>query len=171
MHTNPHPDEHERAGRAAALKERIYLTFASLAVVIALTTHGHAEAGPAARTLAVTVFGLLLSMFVADVVSHIVVHETFPTRAEFGHMVRTTFGAVGAVTVPFVLLAIAHFTDWDAVSALKWSAGWLLVSLVGIGFLAVRKLELTFLQKLIVLGAEAGLGFIVISLQILAHGG
>lgn len=166
-----HPTTDEREGRAAALKERIYLTFASLAVVIALTTHGHAEAGPAARTLAVTVFGLLLSMFVADVVSHIVVHETFPTRGEFRHMVVVTFGAVGAVIVPFALLGVAHITDWDAESALKWSAAWLILSLVGIGFLAVRRLEITLPQKLVVLGAEAGLGFLVIALQILAHGG
>jgi len=171
MQVDPHPSEPEREARAAALKERIYLTFASLAVVIALTTHGHAVAADAMLTLAVTTLGLLLSMFVADVVSHIVVHESFPARGEFRHMVQVTFGAAVAVVVPFALLAIAHFTDWNAESALKWSAGWLIVSLVGIGFLAVRKLEITLMQKLFVLGIEASLGVVVIGLQILAHGG
>lgn len=167
MNARTAPDRHERA---AQLKERIYLTFAALAVVLTLGSHGHVEAGEALRTLAVTVLGTLLAVFAADVISHLVVHERFMTGAESRHAVVTTFGALGAVALPFIFLAAAAWEWWSTEAALDWSVFSLVAALIAIGFLAVRKIRLSWQKRLLVLGGEAVLALLVIGLQVLAHG-
>ena len=167
MNARISPDRQERA---AQLKERIYLTFAALAVVLTLGSHGDAEAGEALRTLAVTVLGTLLAVFAADVISHLVVHERFMTSAEFRHAVVTTFGALGAVTLPFLFLVAAAWEWWGTETALDWSAISLVAALIAIAFLAVRKIPLSWQKRLLVLSGEAVLALIVIGLQVLAHG-
>lgn len=163
-------DDAERAARAAHLKERIYLTFAALAVVITLSTHGHVTAGEAATTLIVTVMGTLLAVFTADLISHLVVHERLFTRPELSHALASSFGALSTVVLPFIFLGFAGLGAWETDAALRASAIALLVSLIVIGWIAVRRMPLTFLQRLIALGAEAALGLAVIGLQVLAHG-
>ncbi|SDS60389.1 hypothetical protein [Jiangella sp. DSM 45060] len=90
--------------RADILKERIYITFTALAVVLALRAHA-VSAGEAALSLAVVVLGTVLAVLVADVVSHIAVHESLPLRAELRHMARVSFGALGALVLPAVFIA------------------------------------------------------------------
>ena len=46
----------------------------------------------------------------------------------------------------------------------------LIVSLVAIGYLAVRRVRLPLGQRMIVLFAEFGLGIAVVLLELLAHG-
>lgn len=161
--------ENGRRERAERLKERIYLTFAALAVVLALSTH-HAEAAEALRTLAVTVLGTLLAVFTADLVSHIVIHERIMTSQELRHALGTSFGAIGAVALPVVFLVIAAMGGWSTEAALRASAVALVLSLVVFGYLAVRRIALSWWQRLIALGAEAVLGLAVVGLQVLAHG-
>src|SRR5690349_4688826 len=91
------PPEH----RAEVLKERIYITFPALAVVLALSSHAEdLHAGGAARTLLIAVVGTLLAVFVADLVAHITVHASLPDRAELGHMVSVSTRALGVVVAP-----------------------------------------------------------------------
>jgi len=163
-------DEAERSARADHLKERIYLTFAALAVVITLSTHGHVSAGEAATTLIVTVMGTLLAVFTADVISHIVVHGRLFTRPELRHAIGSSFGALSTVALPFVFLGFAALGVWEVGSALRASAIALLVSLIVIGWVAVRRIPLAWYQRIVALGAEAVLGLAVIGLQVLAHG-
>jgi hypothetical protein len=163
-------DEAERSARAAHLKERIYLTFAALAVVITLSTHGHVTAGEAATTLIVTVMGTLLAVFTADLISHIVAHGRLFTPPELRHAVGASFGALSTVALPFMFLGFAALGSWHVESALRASAIALLVSLVVIGWVAVRRIPLTWYQRIVALGAEAVLGLAVIGLQVLAHG-
>ncbi|UOR01470.1 hypothetical protein MUN77_15280 [Leucobacter allii] len=160
----------ERAERAALLKERIYLTFAALAVVLTLGSHGHVEPGDAVVTLLVTVFGTLSAVFTADLISHIVAHGRLMTAAELRHAAVTTFGALGAVALPFVFLGISALGTWPVEHALRAAAAALVASLVAIGWIAVRRIPLSWWQRLVALGAEAALGLGVIALQLLAHG-
>lgn len=166
----PEIDAAERAARAAHLKERIYLTFAALAVVITLSTHAHVEAGEAAITLLVTVLGTLLAVFTADLISHLVVHERTFTTQELQYAVGTSFGALGSVVLPFTFLGLAGLDVWSTDAALYAAAVALLVSLIVFGWIAVRRIPLTWFQRLVALGAEAALGLAVIGLQVLAHG-
>ncbi|MFE4834555.1 hypothetical protein ACFRAU_07715 [Arthrobacter sp. NPDC056691] len=157
--------------RAEALKERVYVTFTGLAVVLALASHSEALApGAAATTLAITVVGTLLAVFVADLVSHLAVHAKTPTRSELSHMARVSFGAFGAIVFPLIFIAVAALGRWSIETALRASTLALIVSLVLIGYLAVRRVKMAWWQRLIALGAECVLGAAVVGLELLAHG-
>lgn len=157
--------------RADHLKERIYVTFAALAVTISLLSHGHVTAIGAITTLGVTVLGTLLAVFTADVVSHLLVHQRMLTRGEFGHAAAVSASALSAIVLPMAFLVVAHFGAWTPEQALRSSTAALLLALIGFGWLAVRRVSLPWWQRILVLGAEAVLGLAVVGLQILAHGG
>jgi uncharacterized membrane protein len=160
----------EREQRAEQLRERIYITFAALAVVIALDNHG-VGAAEALGTLVVTVLGTLLAVFVADVISHIVVQERMLTRPEMRHAVITSFGALTAVILPAVFLILAIVGVWSTDAALRVSSIALVAALVVIGYTAIRRIRVTWWKRLLALGAEALLGLVVVGLQVLAKGG
>ncbi|MBO3662343.1 hypothetical protein [Microbacterium stercoris] len=163
-------NDDDRQLRADRLKERIYVTFAALAVTVTLLAHGHVSALEAIITLSVTVLGTLFAVFTSDVVSHLVVHQRLLRRDELRHATATTFSAVGAVVLPLAFLGAAALGLWRTETALTAGAVALLVALVGIGYLAARRVPLVWWQRLLVLGAEAALGLIVIVLQLAAHG-
>jgi len=157
--------------RAEVLKERIYITFTSLAVVLAMGSHAEElSAGSAVRTLLIAVVGTLLAVFVADFIAHIAVHTTTPDRAELRHMVAVSTRALGVIVVPLLFLGLAALGRWQVTTALRASIIALTISLVAIGYLAVRRVRLPLRQRLIVLFAEFGLGVVVVLLEVLAHG-
>jgi hypothetical protein len=169
------PDEPAAATaehRAEALKERVYVTFTSLAVVLAMQSHSgeHLSAAQAASTLAITVVGTVLAVFVADVVSHLAVHAAVPTGAHLRRMAGVSFGAFGAVVLPLVFIAFAALDIWGVDAALRASTIALTVTLIAIGFLAVRRVRMAWWQKLIALGAEFAVGAAVVGLELVAHG-
>ena len=157
--------------RAEVLKERIYITFTSLAVVLALSSHAdELTAGEAAVTLLIAVAGTLLAVFVADLVAHIAVHTALPDRAELAHMISVSTRALAVIVLPMIFVGLAGFGVWEVAAALRASTIALIVSLVGIGYLAVRRVRLPLGQRLIVLFAEFALGIAVVLLELLAHG-
>lgn len=147
------------------------MTFTGLAVVLALQSHAETlSAGEAASTLAITVVGTLLAVFVADLVSHLAVHAKTPTRSELSHMARTSFGAFGAIVLPLIFIAVAALGRWSVEASLRASTIALITALVLIGYLAVRRVKMAWWKKLIALGAEFLLGLAVVGLELLAHG-
>ena len=157
--------------RAARLKERVYITFTSLAVVLALSSHAEGlTARRAVTTLLIAVTGTLLAVFVADFVSHVAVHQVMPTGPELRRMVGVSAGALGVLPLPLIFLALAGAGRWSVAAGLRASTIALLGSLVVIGYLAVRRVRMPVWQRLVVLGAEAALGTAVIALELLAHG-
>ncbi|WP_345800348.1 hypothetical protein AAIB33_12830 [Microbacterium sp. AZCO] len=165
----PDADFAARSRRADHLKERIYLTFAALAVLLAINLHGHPEPVDALVTLLVTVFGTLLAVFVADVISFVVAHERAMDADERGHAVFASFGTLSAVTVPVILLLLAALGVMQIDTAIRASIIVLVATLVVIGWVAVRKVPLKWWQRLIALGAEAALALGVVALQLAAH--
>jgi hypothetical protein len=164
----PQPTPQERADR---LKERVYVTFAALAVVMTLRSHGDVSAGTAATTLLITVGGTLLAVLLADVVSHLAVHGALPTAPEARHMVAVCTGALGVLVLPMVFLGVAGTGSWPVDRALGASTIALVVSLGVVARIAVRRIAVPRWQKLLVLVAVVALGFAVVALELLAHGG
>ncbi len=158
--------------RAEALKERVYVTFTALAVVLALQSPSEEglHVGEAVRTLAITVVGTVLAVFVADLVSHLAVHASTPTRTELTRMAAVSFGALGAVVLPVLFLGVAALDVWSLDTALVAATATLVLSLVLIGYLAIRRVPMTWWQRLVALGAESALGLAVVGLELLAHG-
>lgn len=169
--TRPEVSEDDRELRAGQLKERVYVTFTSLAVVLAMRSHANETTpGEAATTLAITVVGTLLAVFVADFVSHIAVHEAIPDAGQLRHMFGVTASALGVLPLPMIFIGLAAIGWWTVDGALLAASIALIVSLVAVGFLAVRRVRLPLVQRLIVLLAEAVLGIAVVGLELLAHG-
>ena len=162
--------DERRAQRAEQLKERVYITFTALAVVLALRADvDHTTAGHAAGTLTVAVIGTLLAVFVADVVAHITVHQALPTRPELLHMVVVVLGAAETLVIPLGIIGFAALGVLSIDAALTASVVVLVVTLVAVGYLAVRRLKLPWGQRLLVLLAEFALGLAVVGLELLAH--
>lgn len=157
--------------QAEHLKERIYVTFTALAVVLALRSHvEEVTAASAASTLVISVVGILLAVLTSDFVAHLVVRARIPSRAEFAHMVRVCVGAFGAVVLPLVFVLLAQAVVWRVEAALRASTIALLVALGVVAFLAVRRVQIPGWQKVLVLAAEVALGAGVVGLEVLAHG-
>lgn len=164
------PGSAEAEERAENLKERIYVTFTALAVVLALSSHPEETTPRAAGlTLLVTVLGTLLAVFTADFVSHLVVHAQLPSRTELGHMVRVSVGALTTVVLPLVFVVLAALEIWTLEVALRASAFTLVATLGVAGFLAVRRVPVSPGKKLAVLAAEVVLGALVVALELLVH--
>jgi hypothetical protein len=161
---------HDREEHADQLKERIYVSFTALVVLVASAVHGEVDAVDALVTLLLTVLGTLLAIFVADLVSHTAVHERLMSAAELGRAVRVSFGALGAVTLPVIFLAIAASGRWQPETAIRASTIALVVSLVVIGRVAIRRANLTWWRQLVALGAAGALGLAVVAIELLAHG-
>ncbi|WP_347349937.1 hypothetical protein [Intrasporangium sp.] len=155
--------------RAKRLRESIYLVFAALSVSVAVRAHGQVDPAQAMTTLGVTLAGTVLAVFTSDVIAHLVTHERMISLVELGHTVYSTFGALSAVVLPFVFLTIAALTGWDADAALLASTIAMAASLVILAATAVRRVPLTWWQRVIALGTEGVLGLLVIGLQVVAH--
>ncbi len=164
----PDPEQAER--RAERLKERIYVTFAALATTLALQADvDHLGAGEAALTLTLAVAGTLLAVLVADLVSHVVVHEALPDASESRHMLAVVAGALPVLVLPLAFLGLSGLGVLPLAAAIGAALAVLVATLVVVGFLAVRRVRLPFGQRLLVLLAEAGLGLAVVGLEVLAH--
>jgi hypothetical protein len=156
--------------RAASLKERVYIIFTSLAVVLAL--RGHADEttpAAAAATLSIVVIGSLLGILVADLLSHLTVHSKLPSGEELHHMITVGVDGLGVLVAPLLLLAAAGLGFMSTAAALGWAVGVLVVSLAVVGFLAIRRLEIPLRHKAAIMLAEVVLSLLVIGLELVAH--
>ncbi|RKR30365.1 hypothetical protein C8D78_0690 [Arthrobacter oryzae] len=156
--------------RAASLKERVYIIFTSLAVVLALRSHAD-ETSPAAAaaTLSIVVIGSLLGIFVADLLSHLTVHSKLPTGEELHRMIAISAEGLGVLVTPLLLLAAAGLGLLSTAAALAWAIVVLVASLAIVGFLAIRRLEIPLHHKAAIMFAEVVLSLLVIGLELLAH--
>ncbi|KZE90605.1 hypothetical protein [Microbacterium sp. TNHR37B] len=163
-------ESESRAHRASVLKERIYVSFTTLAVVIALRAHDdHPSASVALGTLAVTVIATVVAVYVADVLSHMVVHEGLPHSAEHRRIVTSTLGAATVSLPPLISLALAALGLYSAAAGLVAAMVLTIATLAAVGVLAVRKLALPRGQRIAILVGEVALATVVIALELLAH--
>ena len=115
------------------------------------------------------VVGTLLAVFVADYVGNITVHEALPSRTELRHMTVVVLGAAETLVIPLLIIGLAALHVLTLEVALTACMVVLIVTLVAVGFLAVRRLKLPLLQRLLVLLAESVLSLLVVGLELLAH--
>lgn len=165
-----HPDRPTEE-QAEALKERVYATFTGLAIV--LVQHANVEHVTAARatlTLLVGIVAITAAGFVAEVISHLAVHQAFPDGSELGRMARVSGSAIASAGVPLILLALAVFGVLELERALRAASIVYLVTLGLIGWVAVRRTRVAWWKQLTALGILVALGAGVILLQQLAHG-
>lgn len=152
------------------MRERIYVTFTAIAVLMAMSGHGsRLDPGTVLATLLITVIGVLLAGFTADIVSHMLVHRALPPWREFGHMLAVSIRALGAVVIPAVLLVLAIAQMLEVSIAVRVSIVALLVALGIVVWIAVRRARLVWWKSVVVLAVVVGLGVLVVLLEVLAH--
>jgi hypothetical protein len=153
------------------LKERIYVTFIGLAVLLALNTHpDDTSAGAVAGSLVIAAVGAGLAGLVSDVIAHLAVHGTMPEAADLRHLVRVAFGALGTIVVPVVvlLLSVAGLVPLELALGI---ATWVMALTLGaVGYVAVFRSSLAWWKKLAVFVALVVFGLLAIGVQLLAHG-
>lgn len=150
-------------------KERVYATFTGLAIVLVVSASDHADADHAFFALVLGVVGITAAGFVSDIVSHLAVHQEFPGGAEFALLGRIAGGALGTVLVPAILVGLAWIGVLQLDTSLRIASIVYIATLGVIGWLAVGRARLSWLQKLLALTILLALGLLVIALQTLAH--
>lgn len=164
-------DEKEKHVFAERLRERVYVTFAALAVILTLQAHAHGlTAGTAAGSLTITAVGTVAAAWLAELIAHLAAQGQFPDRAKVRAMTATSRGALLTIVVPLLALAAAARGWWEVTAALRVGVGALIVSLVLIAWLGVRRTKLAWPARILALGVLAALAVGVVALKILAHG-
>lgn len=163
--SNDHSAEHV----ADRLKERIYVAFTALAVVLALRAHGETST-ESLLTLVIATVGTLLAVMLADWISHIAVRAGIPTRHEAWKMAQIAGSGSASVVLPVAFLTLASADVWSLDVALNASVVAIVGSLVVIGAIATRRLRLPLWQRTLVWFAEFALGIVVVGLEVAAHG-
>jgi hypothetical protein len=162
--------EDERREAGDRLRERIYVTFTALAILMALNAHGeHLDSPTVLWTLVISVVGVLLAGLASDLVSHMIVHNTLPTAREFRHMLAVASRALTVIVVPVLVLAAAWLGWMPARTAVVIAITALIASLAVIARIAVSRTGLAWWQQLIVLTGIVALGVLVVFLEQLAH--
>lgn len=156
--------------RAQKLRERVYVTFTALAVIMALDAHSeHLEPKTAVLTLFVSVVGILLAGFGADLVAHTVVHSAPPGRAELRHLLGVATGGLAAVATPLLLLCLAWAGVMPVQAALT-AGRWVLVVTMGIlAYIALRTVKIPMLQRLLLIVVLVAIGVGAVALELFAH--
>ncbi|MFW0794371.1 hypothetical protein AAFP30_11210 [Gordonia sp. CPCC 205515] len=155
----------------AYLKERVYVAFTGLAIVLVLyNAPGHQDGAHAFAVLLSGLLGVAVAAFASDVIAHLAVHRHFPHGSELRHLLRSTLGALSTAVVPLILIALAWADVLDLSTALILSA-YLYIAILGtVGWLAVRRSHLSGGQKLAAFAMLVALALVVLLIQIFAHG-
>ncbi|PUB32075.1 hypothetical protein C8K30_101595 [Promicromonospora sp. AC04] len=161
----------EREHFAEQLRERVYVSFAALAVILTLLTHAEGlTAGTAAGSVAITAVGTVAAAWLAELIAHLAAHGGFPDRTRLGTMTRTSADALLTLVLPLLALAAAGLGWWEVTTALRVGVGALIVSLVLITWLGIRRTKLPWPARILALGVLAALAVGVVALKLLAHG-
>jgi hypothetical protein len=92
-----------------------------------------------------------------------------PDTAERRRMAQVSLGAFSVATPSLLLIAGAGLGWWETQTALNWGIGTLVVSLVLIGWLGLRRAQITTVQRLVTMAALVVVGIVVVGLKLLAH--
>lgn len=153
------------------LKERIYVTFIGLAVLLALSSHeGEPDALGAVTSLVIAAVGAGLAGLISEIVAHLAVKGNLPDGPETRFLVRVSAGALATVILPVGILLAAVFHLIDAQLALTISVWVMAITLGAIGYIAVFRATLRWYTKLAVFGGLLMFGLVVVLVQLLAHG-
>ncbi|MCJ1703781.1 MULTISPECIES: hypothetical protein [unclassified Rathayibacter] len=164
------PTHTSRSSASEALKERIYVTFTALVVTVSSARDvDHASVRSAAVTLAVTVFGTLLAVFVADLTASMMTRGVLPRGAEIRHMLSVSFGSLRVIIAPVLILCVSASGALALPEALRLTAIVLVATLIVITLLAVLRVKAALGTKLLVLTGVGALSAAVLIVELSLH--
>ncbi|MFT4122351.1 MAG: hypothetical protein QM635_00805 [Microbacteriaceae bacterium] len=156
--------------RGRALKEQVYASFTGLAIVTVFALDAdHTTTFDALLALFAGIVGITIAGFVAEVLSHLVVHRALPTPAEVRTMARIAGTAIASASVALITLGAAWLGLFSLGIALQVSVGIYLLTLGVIALVAAYRTGLPWRHQLIAFCGLVGLGAIVVPVLVLAH--
>ena len=161
--------EEQRRQAGDRLRERIYVTFTALAILMAMNGHGELDSPTVLWTLVVSVVGVLLAGLASDLVSHMIVHSNLPSVREFRHMAAVSSRALGVLVVPVIAVALAVFDVIEDRTAMTIAIVALIVSLAVIARIAVARSGISGWRQFAALAVLVALGVLVVFLEALVH--
>ena len=169
IHLPADASEEQRRQAGDRLRERIYVTFTALAILMAMNGHGELDSPTVLWTLVISVVGVLLAGLASDLVSHMIVHSTLPSAKEFRHMLAVTSRALGVLVVPLIAVGLAVFDVIPDRTGMTIAIVALIVSLAVIARIAVARTGLSGWRQLGALLVIVALGVLVVFLEALVH--
>ncbi|MGO4301135.1 hypothetical protein [Leifsonia sp. RAF41] len=169
IHLPADATEEQRRQAGDRLRERIYVTFTALAILMAMNGHGELDSPTVLWTLVISVVGVLLAGLASDLVSHMIVHSTLPAANEFGHMLAVSSRALGVLVVPLISVGLAVFDVIPDRTGMTIAIVALIVSLAVIARIAVARTGLSGWRQLAALLVIVALGVLVVFLEALVH--
>lgn len=130
---------------------------------------GAVEALPSIATIALTAFGTVLTVFVADVIAHMTAYNALPSKSVVTHMAQVGFGALTVVIAPILMLALSLAGVLELTTALAVGSRILIITLGVVTFIAVRRLRVPGWQKLLALVTTVALGLLVLVVELAIH--
>ncbi|MFB2597533.1 hypothetical protein ACEXQE_07065 [Herbiconiux sp. P17] len=165
-HATPDPEEVR-----PRIRERVYITFTGLAVLLAFGAHAeNADGWTIASALLIGVVGAVLAGFFADVIAGLAVGGRAPRARAMAGYIGVSTSALSTAVVPLAFLAAAGFGWIDVATALVFAIGTMALGLAVIAFAAVARAELPWWAKLAVFVGELLFAAVVIVVKLLAHG-
>ncbi|GEE02935.1 hypothetical protein nbrc107696_33810 [Gordonia spumicola] len=155
------------------LKERVYVAFTGLAIVLAMSfgESDHRSSQYAFTALLLGVVGVTSAASASDVIAHLAVHKEFPDRHELFVITKTTLGALSSAVVPAALIGLSWLGVFSIDTALLLAGLTFVVALGVVVWLAVRNADITGEQQLAALAIILGIGLLVLAAQVLAKAG
>lgn len=170
---SPHRRARPRPDRAEAgpkLRERVYITFTGIAVLLTFSAHpGEAEAWTITLALVIGVLGAVPAGFAADVISALAVDGTFPRGSRMAHVLGVSATGLSTAVVPVLFLVAAGIGLIEVATALLFAVGTMALGLAVVAYAAVARAELPWWAKLAVFVGELLLVGVVIAVKLLAH--
>lgn len=169
IHLPADATEEQRRQAGDRLRERIYVTFTALAILMAMNGHGELDSPTVLWTLIISVVGVLLAGLASDLVSHMIVHSTLPSAKEFRHMLAVSSRALGVLVVPLIAVGLAVFDVIADSTGMTVAIVALIASLAVIARIAVARTGLSGWRQLAALLVIVALGVLVVFLEALVH--
>jgi hypothetical protein len=153
------------------VRERVYVTFTGLAVLLAFGVNAEAADGwTIASALLIGVVGAVLAGFFADVIAELAVGGRAPRAKAMAGYIGVSTSALATAVVPLAFLAAAGLGWIEVSTALVFAIGTMALGLAVIAFAAVARAELPWWAKLAVFVGELLFAAVVIVVKLLAHG-
>ena len=168
-HLPPDASAEQRRQAGDRLRERIYVTFTALAILLAMNGHGELDSPGVLWTLVISVVGVLLAGLASDLVAHMIAHSELPSVTEFRHMVAVSSRALGVLVVPVIFVGLAVFDVIDDRTGLTVAIAALIVSLAVVARIAVARSGISGWRQFAALAVLVALGVVVVFLEALVQ--
>lgn len=154
--------------RLPYLREGLYATYTGVAIVRVADPLAHGATRHAFLALLFGVIAIVIAGTVSEFIAHLLVHRTVARGVELRIMFRAALAALATAVIPLALILISAVSPLELDTALWLAAAVYIATLAGIGWMAVRRAELSGGAKALVLAGLVALGVLVVFVQQLA---